>query len=256
MGHAGGGRRFATPLRALVVDRGRDEKGELQPRAFYNMDAMLGLLRKYNVPYDVLDDAHTARMSFVEQARTYGGYGLIIMGHGAAQVNLVFAAARAVLVEITPYGVWCPMYSKMAAAMGLHVLPIFSRLKGPGLDYNYTTRRYTTAEVEEGAARCEALSLVLMQADPCVVDSRVGTIVTPLLEFEHTVVHALELLGRRTFPVNSTLDLLEGVPNGGPGEARWRPGLHTERRAAARALLCRPGGAGAAGGTYMSEGAA
>jgi hypothetical protein len=43
-----------------------------------------------------------------------------------------------------------------------------------------------------------------------------GSVVTPLEQFELTVLQALDYLGRRVWPVDSALAVLEGVPLGGP----------------------------------------
>ena len=220
---------YARPFKALVVDRGRGPGGKVKARGFANLDAMLAVLKKYDVPYDILDDEATVGMSVAQQAQVWSSHGLIITGHGAQEVNLVFAPHRAVLIEISPYGLWCTMYQKMATAMGMHVLPIYSRLRGEGLTYNYTTRAYDDAIVAERAASCDAMPLIEQQSQPaCVVEYKVGAIMTPIAEFEHSVVHALEMMGKRTYPKSSPLDLIDGAPDGGPGPWKWRPGKYEE----------------------------
>ena len=247
--HAGGGTLFARPLRALIVDRGRRPDGRVAPRGFANRDGMTALLDKYGIPYDILEDADAVKLDFASQARAWGSHGLIITGHGAGEVNLVFAPARAVVIEISPYGLWCNMYTKLAGAMGLQSIPIQSRLKGPGLNYSYVTRNKDDAQLKAKVEYCESMSLPEQQGvGACVVEYKVGAIVTPLLEFEHALTHALELLGRRTYANNSALDLLEGVPDGGPGEERWRPGLQEEARAAGLQRVCAAAAAGATAG--------
>lgn len=237
-GHADKANYYARPLRALIVDRGRNPDGSLRARGFANLDGMTALLDKYGVPYDVLTDEAVGGLGLVEQARAYATHGLIVTGHGAAENNLVFAPARAVVIEVSPFGQWCPMYTKLASTMGLHVFSLHSLVKGPGLSYNYTLRRAGEEAVQRAAAACDGNPLPARQMSTCAVEYKVGAIMTPLAQFEATLVHALELLGRRTYPNASLVHLLDGVPDGGPGPYKWSPGMHEELARQGRAKVC------------------
>lgn len=48
----------------------------------------------------------------------------------------------------------------------------------------------------------------------------------PLVEFERTLLKALDLIGQRAFPQHSPVDMLEGVEQGGPGPLVWEAGVH------------------------------
>lgn len=82
------------PQKALVFDRGRDASGNIRGRGFVNRGEMEAVLRKYNMSYDVVTDANISGMTFLEQARLVGRYGLIIVAHGAGESTLSFLPRR------------------------------------------------------------------------------------------------------------------------------------------------------------------
>jgi hypothetical protein len=57
-------------------------------------------------------------MSFAEQARLVGQYGMVVVAHGAGETSLAFLPRRSVVIEIAPYQMWCPIYQRLLTNMG------------------------------------------------------------------------------------------------------------------------------------------
>jgi len=52
--------------------------------------------------------------------------GLLIGIHGAGLENIMFMPKRSAVIEIFPYGIYCPLYAKVAATMQLQVPDLHS----------------------------------------------------------------------------------------------------------------------------------
>lgn len=227
------------PQTALIVDRGLDEKkGSVKPRGFVNPEAMMRVLEKYGVKYRYVTDKDLSGMTFAQQAALFGSHGLLIMAHGAGESNALFMPARSAIIEISPYGMWCPLYTRMASYLGFHVLPIYSRLKGPNLDYLFQSS--WTEDWRQRAARiasdCDAMDLPKAARGNCFSEYRRGSVNVPIHEFEHVLLKALDLIGNRQFPRNAALALLDGEAQAGVGPTWYAPGLYEN----ASAVVCPP----------------
>lgn len=235
-----------------------------------------------------MTDTDVRRLPFAAQARVWSSFGIIITSHGAQvrraeggvtgigqrgaperlllnprihvharppivpqEVNLLWAPPRAALIEISPFQLWCPMYTRLAVALGLSAFPIWSRVRGR-IPYNpgYSAEEQAAARANQTlmdayAAECNALPWVAAaNSASCVVDFRDGTVVTPLAQFEHALLDALEHVGVRAHPRASPLDLLDGAPDGGPGAppGAWGDEDAARYAAAGREALCGPDG--------------
>ena len=110
------------------------------------------------------------KLSFVEQVKVFATAGVVIIAHGAGQtlqgssaatlwsrVALVlrcssnalprssfplptaFMPNHAVVIEIFPYGIFCPMYTKLSNAAGQTVISIWSKQKSSELRTRLST---------------------------------------------------------------------------------------------------------------------
>ena len=212
------------PQQILIVDRGDDDKGKHNGygRWFANRDEMEIIIQKYNVTYRVLTDREIFNLTFIEQMKIFGQYGLLIMAHGAGESTSAFMPPRSAVIEIYPYGMWCPVFLRMHTASGNHHFSIHSELKGTNLDYAYVNglrgprggeKHLELAQKIE--KQCEHLGHVGSSLAPdCWHDNRMSNVMVPLAEFEHTLLLALHSIGIQRYPINSPISLLHGAPNG------------------------------------------
>jgi hypothetical protein len=49
---------------------------------------------------------------------------------------------------------------------------------------------------------------------------------TPIHEFEHTLLRALDVIGVKRFPFNASFDMIEGLVQGGPDVPLWEEGWY------------------------------
>ena len=135
-------------------------------------------------------------------------------------------------------------YHRFLSALGHSVFPIFSRLKGPLLEWNVILGEDATLEQRVALAdSCERKPLTNIARMHCWHEARNAAVTTPIHEFEHVLLRALDTIGIKKFALNSSIDLLEGLAQGGPDVPFWREG-HYE---AARWKVCPPGGDGPGG---------
>jgi hypothetical protein len=233
----GGPPAHLPPARVLFVDRGGPPPPLPAPapapapprpprtfeRYFANRGAMLGVLAKYGLAPTLLTDADIGAMSLAQQARAWAAHGLLVIVHGATEVNNAFLPPRAAVIEVSPFLTWCPLYANAAHRAGLHHLPIYARAKPPTLEYawTYTFPGQTPAQfdalVAAFAARCDDKGLVRASADAeCWHEALRTSVVTPIHTFEHTLLTALELVGLQRPHNASAIDRLHGVPEGRP----------------------------------------
>ena len=66
-------------------------------------------MQKYDLEFDLVTDRNLSRLSFAEQARLFGRYGLVVVAHGAGETNFAFLPRRAAIIEISPVMLWCPL---------------------------------------------------------------------------------------------------------------------------------------------------
>ena len=217
-----GTRRMSTqyifpPTSVLFLDRGEGSSPSLGPygRFFDNVDEMKEVLAKYTISYSYVTDTDINKLSFVEQGRLFGSHGVLITPHGAGMVNAAFMPPRSSILEIHPYHMWCPIYSRGLTAAGHHVFSLTSHLKGRNLDYAYLLGRVSSEEIrqnaEKEAARCEVMGNVKASTDgDCWMSYKTASIRVPIAEFEHKLLLALEAVGDYKYPISSPIALLEG----------------------------------------------
>jgi len=178
---------------------------------------MVALLKKYKLNYEVLD--WTTSPPVKEQARILSRTGLLITMHGAGLTNMIFMHKRTAVMEIFPHKIYCPIYGKMANMLGLNYFPLFAAKRGQTVLFDYMDGPQITDErrIEKGKI-CEELSSleVAHGGHTCWGEYIHGSVVTPIAQFELLLLRALDHLGMRVYPVNSTLAALEGVYQGGP----------------------------------------
>lgn len=110
----------------------------------------------------------------------------------------------------------------MLVNSGHFAFPIYSRLKSPLLSYSFTwgispNRTDFLRMVAEFADRCDDKGFALASADPeCWHELRMTSVVTPIAEFEHQLLLAMEAIGAPQAHKGSPIELLHGVPEGRP----------------------------------------
>lgn len=101
------------PQRILLVDRAIDPADNADKirysRFFVNRGEMEAVLRKYAdaVPYTVLLDKEIYSMSLEQQARTFASHGIVVLVHGATEVNLAFLPPHSAVIEVSPFLTFC-----------------------------------------------------------------------------------------------------------------------------------------------------
>lgn len=219
------------PRRIAVIDRGKAShlKVDYKPRGFANVPAIEGVLQKYNLTYDLVTDKNLTRLNFAEQAQLFSRYGLVIMAHGAGETNFAFLPRRAAVIEVSPTLMWCPLYIKYLSGLGHNIYPIFSRLKGPLLDWNVWEGADSNMTTRLALAdKCDRNSLPNIARHKCWHEAKMAAVMVPIHEFEHVLLRALDVLGLKLFHNNSAFDLIEGLPSGRPDVPFWSEG-HYER---------------------------
>lgn len=113
-------------------------------------------------------------------------------------------------------------FLRMLVNSGHFAFPIYSRLKSPLLSYSFTwgispNRTEFLRMVAEFADRCDDKGFALASADPeCWHELRMTSVVTPISEFEHQLLLAMEAIGAPQAHRGSPIELLHGVPEGRP----------------------------------------
>jgi len=79
----------------------------------------------YNVWFTVVYASQKIDQGFLQtieaQAALMANTGLLIGLHGAGMENIIFMPRRSAVIEVFPYGIYCPLYTKIAATMQLQV---------------------------------------------------------------------------------------------------------------------------------------
>jgi len=187
------------PGRLLLVDRAAETPDSSNvetrySRYFVNRGEMEAVILKYDLPYTLLTDHDIYRMSLAEQAQTFASHGILVVVHGATEVNAMFLPPHSAVIEVSPFLTWCPVFTRMLTASGHHTFPIFSKLKSPALSYSFTwgispNRTEFMRMVEEFAVRCDDKGFALASSDPeCWHELRMTSAHTPIHEFEHQLL--------------------------------------------------------------------
>jgi hypothetical protein len=201
-----GADRGAPALRLLVWDAAR----------VANLDDVVAVARKYaGAAGGGL--AHVTTLTAEEADALPPGrlVGLFASAHilvspgGEGFVHALLLPPRSAVILVHGYQAWGgPLQQRIATLAGHHVLPVFSRLKGPGVSYGSTG----TLTPDE----CEALPYVGVASSPCAGAYRRAKVVVPLASFEAALLDAMALAGPARVPhAGSPLDYLEGAPHAG-----------------------------------------
>ena len=209
---------FPPTKQVLLIDRGNNSPSNSAHygRFFDNIEEMRNVLFKYKIQYNFITDKDLSTMSFIEQGKLFASHGVLIIAHGAAMVNAAFMPPRSAILEINPYNMWCPIYTRGLRAAGHHVFSLNSKLKGRNLNYAYLLGRVSLDEIKENAEkeakRCEGKGNVEASTDgDCWMSYKTSSILVPIAEFEHLLLQALEAIGDYRYPISSPIALLEGV---------------------------------------------
>ena len=184
-------------------------------RSFHNLDELIAIATKYHMPYTIVAETDLLGLNFREQAAKVGHYGIVVAIHGAGETLFGFLAKRAVVIEVSPMGMWCPIYHKYLTAIGHTVLPIYSRLKSPGVNWEFMTADPRPEKTDEFWKQCEGEDLITATRSRCWAESKsMGSIVVPIYEFEHALIRGLDLIGVKVYPQFSPIDMLHGIAQG------------------------------------------
>jgi hypothetical protein len=217
------GRMGTLPI--LVLDRGQRENGfsVVGPwgRRFANRPGLLAVLDKYSLNYTLVEDVDLLRLSFEEQVALFNRHKVFIAAHGAGIMNSLFLPPRSAVIEVTPRGMFCPLFHRLHVAAGHFTFPIHSLLfdalqtfsyssghQGPWQEgYNESAAWHVARCVARGhfwSAVTEAL---------CFHEAKTVPVVVPLHEFEAQLLHALDAVGGPLAHRGAAHHLLEGIPS-------------------------------------------
>lgn len=140
------------------------------------------------------------------------------------------------IIEISPYQMWCPIYQRLLTNLGHFHFPIFSRLKGPLLDWTYVSGPKVSQEDRVKLWRmCERSSLPEAATATCWHEAKHAAVYVPIHEFEHTLIRAMDLIGIRVHPAPGALfDAVDGLATIGVADIAsmdYRPGWYESQRA-------------------------
>lgn len=171
----------ASPPRRLIIFN-REGAG----RAFENIAAMIAIVEKYHVAYEVIKSHGT----FEQQVKIMSRAGVLVMAHGAAATNTIFQAHRSVLIEVFPYMRKRFGFMQAATAAGQFYMPIFS--------YEKPLTGDATTNSTDWERDCEKVSAIQTNhIRTCDLAQKVARIRMPLHTFERTVVDAFDTIGYR-----------------------------------------------------------
>jgi hypothetical protein len=115
----------------------------------------------------------------------------------------------------------------MLTLAGNHVITIHSKLKGPGVTYDYMSGPGQSKEtIEKMALDCDSHSMVTNAPRLCWHEYKTGAVMTPIHEFEHAVLRAMDLLGDRRLPLNAAYSMLEGEAQNSTGPILYEEGWY------------------------------
>jgi hypothetical protein len=221
----------------LLLDRGQASNGfsvvGKWGRRFENLPDMLAVLDKYNLTYTHVEDAALVKMSFEEQAVLFNSHKLLIMAHGAGMVNTLFMPRRSAIIEVTPYGMYCPLFFRQNVFSGHFVFPIHSLVNSPAQDYSYIIGHTRPGEAYDRElnyyrTRCELRGHFTQAVTNglCFHMAKTVPTVTPIDEFEATLLHALDAVGLPRKHRGAAHHLLQGLPTEEEWDAGRVPLLH------------------------------
>ena len=217
------GRMRELPI--LVLDRGQRENGfsVVGPwgRRFANLPAMLAVLRKYELNYTLVEDVDLVALSFEQQAALFNRHKVLIAAHGAGLQNALFLPPRSAIIEVTPRGMWCPLFFRSQVAAGHFVFPIHSLLFDVQQTFSYSSGLQGPAQAgyNESAAYHDALCVArghfwsAQTSGACFHESKTAPVVTPIHEFEAALLHAVDAVGGPLRHRGAAHHLLEGIPS-------------------------------------------
>lgn len=213
--------RDVPPLKILLTDRATPADNRRNPsrgRYMANRHELEAVLAKYELPFTFVPDEDLAKMTFEQQAHLFATHSLLITGHGAGMTTNLFMPPRSVVIEISPFNVFCPAYKRMHDAAGHTLLPIYTPMKHHNLDYLHDhgpeENKTVIAEIQTRMSpKCDPLGLLSAVEAECWVEFVQAGIVVPIFEFEEKLLTALDLLGHPRQHRNSAVHMLHGVPS-------------------------------------------
>jgi hypothetical protein len=215
----------------LLLDRGQTSNGfsvvGKWGRRFENLPDMLAVLKKYGLNFTHVEDPTLVAMSFEDQAALFNSHKLLIMAHGAGMVNTLFMPRRSAIIEVTPYGMYCPLFFRQNVFSGHFVFPIHSLINSPAQDYSYILGHTNPGEAYDRElhyyrTRCELRGHFTQAVTNglCFHMAKTVSTVTPIDEFEATLLHALDAVGMPLQHRGAAHHLMQGLPS----EEEWAAG--------------------------------
>ena len=230
------GRMHELPI--LLLDRGQRDNGfsVVGPwgRRFANLPGMLAVLDKYELNYTVVEDVDLLQLTFEAQVALFNAHRVFIAAHGAGLQNALFLPPRSAVIEITPRGMWCPLFFRQVVAAGHFAFPIHSLLLDAQQQFAYSSGLTSPSQqgYNESAAWHESACVArghfwsAQTNSMCFHEAKTVPVVTPLHEFEAALLHALDAVGGPLAHRGSAHHLLEGIPSQAEAE-EWRAaGVH------------------------------
>jgi len=209
----------------LFLDRGKDN-GETvvgpYGRKFFNREGMMGVMAKYNLSVTVVEDVDLFPLSFEQQVAMFNSHKIFIGAHGAGMINTLFMPPRSAVVEVTPRGMWCPLFFRQNVYSGHFVFPVHSLKYSPSQHFIYSlgghpdqpkTELYnSTQRYYRDVCELRGHFWSAQTSGSCFHEAKTVPVNTPLAEFEVALLHALDAVGAPTQHVGSPIHLLEGIP--------------------------------------------
>ena len=140
---------------------------------------------------------------------------------------------------------WCPIYQRLLTNLGHFHFPIYSRLKGPLLDWTYVSGPKVSENERKALwTMCEMSPLPEAATSSCWHEAKHAAVFVPIHEFEHTLIRALDLIGIRVHPAPGALfDAVDGMATIGVADIAsmdYKVGWYESQRA----TVCIPGEGG------------
>jgi len=203
------------------------EQGHAAPRLLLwdagrlaNAPELLALAARYTLPPGARDTrargglaqalslsaAQAARLSPPALAALFAGVQVLLTPAGEGSAHALLLPPRSAVILVHGFQAWHPRHARIATLAGHNVLPLFSRIKGPGVRY--------AAAGAFSRRECDSMGLTALASSPCADAFAQQRVVVPLASFESALIDAIALVSRRRVQHDgaSGLDALEGAP--------------------------------------------
>jgi hypothetical protein len=210
-------------VRVLVYDAGNRTSG--RGAFFENLDAITGLLRKYNVPFDVVSEADFQHLPLRTQAKVTASHSILITTPGPHLVLAALMFRRTIQILVEPFGLLHPLAPRQAGAADQFPRVIYSRIKPKNIAPEQRTA--WDAAISIG---CHDLPVLECAKNPtCAKGFSRVPVVVPLAQLEAELLNAFQLLDDPRMPKQDPLSLLLGLPQDAIDEGSPTTGIYEKR---------------------------